>query len=64
MDTHFGLSPEIKVPLGSFSCRWVNNIKMGFRATGCARVEWNEVARRKRETFLLYGEGCSRLINP
>ena len=43
--------PEIKTPLGSSICRWVNNIKMGFRPRECAGVDWNEIARRKRQAF-------------
>ena len=44
----FVVRPEIKTPLGSFIYRWFNNIKMGFRPTECASVDWNEIARRKR----------------
>jgi hypothetical protein len=51
------VSPEIKVPLGSFSCRWVNNIKMGLRERRGTGVDWNEVARRKREAILITVRG-------
>jgi hypothetical protein len=44
----FVVRPEIKTPLGISICRWVNNIKMGFRQTEFASVDWNEIARRKR----------------
>ena len=49
----FVVRPEIKTSLGSFICRWVNNIKMGFRSRECAGVDWNEIARRKRQAFLI-----------
>jgi len=39
----FVVRPEIKTSLGSFICRWVNNIKMGFRSRECAGVDWNEI---------------------
>jgi hypothetical protein len=37
--------PEWKLPLGSPSCRWVDNIKMDFREVVLGGVDWIDLAQ-------------------
>jgi hypothetical protein len=49
----FVMHPEIKTQFESFIYRLVSYIKMGFRPRECAGIDWNEIARIKRENFAL-----------
>jgi hypothetical protein len=36
----FLVEPEVKEPLGSTSCRWEDNIRIGLNAVGWESVGW------------------------
>jgi hypothetical protein len=45
--------PKGKRPLGRLSCRWMDNIKMELRETGCGGIDWIDLAQdRDRWRFL------------